>query len=395
MSTPGETSPEPQPLNRLTKRQEEVYEFYSKAKANIFGPNDYSMIAPCPKRSLFISDETMCVAKAFFGAKFDNRVRRFAVDFALISLLTQVVALPIGLWVLANKEAPNWVFIVTSTGGVFPLILLLRSHYAIARHLCMQWEPVFLTFYSFIFCLGVTYLRKFNFSVFFVFGAIFPALLASAFADAGAIRLDYAFIKGDISLLALALPPYMAAIGSIIVILIFVTFGGGKSIGEADNPNSNDLTVRAQSLVQSTGFTILLFLVRSMVLLIIEPRRCVSVHAPMINSIVTLSPDTTRSTEIAPQGYKNYYVNCVLSAKIIRPEDEDEDIGGPSGNYVSPSADNRNNNGNSSVPGADSTIRQTTKSSTGRRTAGFMMDVETTHNVIASYTPNEDGGSTV
>jgi hypothetical protein len=404
-------------INQLSPRQAEIYEFYSQAKANIFGPNDYAMIAPDPRRSLFLSDETVCVAKVWFGTKFDLRVRKFAVSYALPALLSQMILLPIGLWVITGNY-PRWIFILTILGGIFPIVLLLRSHYQIARHMCMQWEPVFLTLYSFVFCIAVCLLRQFDFCIYFIFGAVFPTLLASAFADASALRLDYAFIKGDISLLALALPPYIASISCIVVILVYVSFGRLHVTNDNGNSLSDELEVRTQSTIQTTGFTIVLFLARSLVLLIIEPRRCVSLHAPMMNSIVTLQPDTSRSTEIVPEGYKNYYVNCVLSARIQRHEECDDismsndreglhmsNIGNASDSNESKQAGDIESNGPVNALSKPSTNGNNVKfnsskgnvssggSSAGRRTGGLLLDVESTHNVITSYMPSSENES--
>lgn len=302
----------------LSNRQKYVKPYYDSAKVKLFEQFDYSLIAPATHLSLFLSDETFCVARELFGIGFDHKVRAFAAAYWFPSLLAQLILLPIGVVTFKGKF-PGWVTFLTFPGAVFPILLLLRSHWRVTRHMLMQWEPLFLTGYSTVFCVALMDWSGWQIKSLFIPIVVLPTLLSCIFADASSLRLDYAFVKGDISAAALALPPYLVSEAVILTLLYIVT------------TQSSFLahSLSAKSVASTTGITISLFIARSIFMLFFDPLRCVSLHAPMRISIATLTPD--------PQDVEAANKESLANIEAIRSPQNQNSLHRPSPSMLSKS----------------------------------------------------------
>jgi hypothetical protein len=256
----------------LTAREQYVKDFYDKAKAKMFGPLDFTILSPSPDQSLLITDETHCIARELFGKQFDTSVRHFAVKNWFLSLILQILCMCLGIYLLTATADTSFRYqylnFLCLPGTLFPSILLLRSHWKIVRYMCQVWEPMFLASYALFFCLSILVLAQNSYSFLFLLFVLFPTLLSCIFGDASALRLDYAFIQGDISIAALALPPCLVSIGAIAAIL-------GANLEGFHGVDFGDVNVMgyAKSLVWTTGVTLFIFIGRSIVHILIYPHK--------------------------------------------------------------------------------------------------------------------------
>jgi hypothetical protein len=252
----------------FTPREEYVRGFYQEAKAKMFGPLDFTILTPSPDESLLISDETRCVARELFGTQFDLSLRHFAVKYWFISLLLQIFSMCFGIYLLTGSSHHHYLNFLCLPGTLFPSLLLLRSHWKILKYMTQEWEPMFLASYALLFCLSNLILVQNSYSFLFILFVLLPTLLSCIFGDASALRLDYAFIQGDISIAALALPPCLVSMGAIAAILITNLEGvNGVDLGDYH------VMGYAKSTVWTTGFTLCVFIGRSIVHIVIYPHK--------------------------------------------------------------------------------------------------------------------------
>jgi hypothetical protein len=158
-------------------RQRRLAPHYRSRKCSLFGSDDYTILAPSPS-SFLLTDENLTVASRLFGDSFDRKLRSFVIVAWLPALICQLASFPIGLLTLIHR-LPKDVAILTSIGGIFPVLLLLRSHWKVFWTLLMKWNVLFLTLYSLIFCVCVTFLMEFDVRIIFVWMVILPALLGT------------------------------------------------------------------------------------------------------------------------------------------------------------------------------------------------------------------------
>jgi hypothetical protein len=252
----------------LSLREKYVEKFYAAAGVQMFTSLDYTILTPSPQDSLLITDETRDIARMLFGDQFDLLVRHFAVRYWFISLLLQLICMSFGIYLLTASPSYHYLNFFCLPGTMFPMILLLRSHDKIFLKMCQEWEPMFLASYAFIFCICNLILVKNSYSFLFIIFVLLPTLLSCIFGDASALRLDYAFIKGDISIAALALPPCLVSLGGIAAILITNLEGfNGVDLGDYN------IMGYAKAWVWTTGFTLCVFIGRSIVHILKFPHK--------------------------------------------------------------------------------------------------------------------------
>lgn len=275
---------------KLTHRQRRLADHYASNHCSIFGANDYTLVAPSSS-SLLLSDENFTVAYKLFGDDFDRKLRSFVIVSWFPGLLLQLVCFPIGLLTLTGRLKPAMA-ISTFPGALFPVLLLLRSHWTVFQALIQKWEPVFLAIYSFIFCISISYIVMFDLRLIFIWMVIFPALLASTFADASAVRLDYAFLKGQLSTATLIMPPYVVSLAYVFSIIVLTNVCPPRNVVNVETTHvmSNIISsnINCSYIAASTGSTICLFICKSVALLFINPRRCNSLSSSMTIDTITL-----------------------------------------------------------------------------------------------------------
>ena len=272
----------------LNARQKKLICHYSSIGYPIFGPTDYTLIAPISS-SLLLTDENITVASRLFGEDSDHRLRRFVIISWFPGLIFQLACFPLGLLTLVGNLSPA-LALLTLPGALFPFLLILRSHWAITVALLERWEPLLIITYSTIFCTSLSYIVQFDLRLSFVWIVIFPTLLSSTIADASSVRLDYAFLKGDLSMTALTLPPYIVSLAYLVsIVLLCNTASKGNPI----DTSSVDIrwqmiqsSVKCSYIASSTGCTICLFIVKSIIMLFMDSSRCNSLDASMTMDIV-------------------------------------------------------------------------------------------------------------
>ena len=273
---------------RLNARQKKLICHYSSIGYPIFGPTDYTLIAPIAS-SLLLTDENITVASRLLGEDSDHRLRRFVIISWFPGLIFQLACFPLGLLTLVGNLSPA-LALLTLPGALFPFLLILRSHWAITLALLERWEPLLIITYSTIFCTSLSYIVQFDLRLSFVWMVIFPTLLSSTIADASSVRLDYAFLKGDLSMTALTLPPYIVSLAYLVsIVLLCNTVSKGNPI----DTSSVDIrwqmiqsSIKCSYIASSTGCTICLFIVKSIIMLFMDSSRCNSLDASMTMDIV-------------------------------------------------------------------------------------------------------------
>ena len=274
----------------LTSRQRRLFPFYVSKKVPLFGPRDYTLLAPSPG-SIILSDENETVASVLFGNTFDLKLRSFVILSWFPGLIFQLVSFPIGLLILIDK-LPPLMALLTVPGLLFPSLLLLRSHWRVFATLAVRWESIFLVLYSLIFCTCITLLTNLDIRSVFVWTAIFPALMSSTFIDASAVRLDSAFMKGELSITALTVPPSIVSLAYLLSVIAVINTQSTVNIDHETlhvttaiiNSNFN-----FRNIASSTGLTICLFVMKGLVVFFHDPTLCVSLDAAMSIDIVTLN----------------------------------------------------------------------------------------------------------
>jgi hypothetical protein len=296
----------------LTTRQKRLRPFYDSRNVPLFGPQDYTILAPTPN-SVLLSDENETVASVLFGDNFDGKLRSFVIMFWFPAMIFQLVTFPIGLMTIIDKFPPHMA-IISILGAMFPSLLLLRSHFRVIQTLLRRWESLFLTFYSIIFCTCVTLLVDNFFKSLFIWVAVLPALLASTFTDASAVRLDSAFLKGNLSVIVLTVPPYiisLAYVFSIVVLINTRNTVGPKNTTIYFSSTVTTSNINYGNIASSSGLTICLFVVKSLTVLFRDSSRCVTLDAAMNIDIITLnkpirhtvSDMKTYLSRVSPSGF--------------------------------------------------------------------------------------------
>ena len=277
-------------MSELNSRQRRLSAFYYYKNAPLFGPRDYALIYPTPD-SIILSDENETLASVLFGDFFDRKLRSFVIISWFPGLLYQLACFPVGFMIFIGSFKSYMAFL-TMPGALFPILLLLRSHWRVIFILMRRWESIFLTGSSLIFCICCTALLDSDFRLVFIWAVIFPALLASTYADASAVRLDSAFLRGDLSIAALTVPPYIIALAYVFSIVGLINTSSFTSQNKVAPMHLSSSIVQSSVnyiyMASSTGITISLFIVKSLVLIFIDPFRCISLDAAMIIDIVTL-----------------------------------------------------------------------------------------------------------
>jgi hypothetical protein len=283
--------------SELNPRQEKLSAFYKARKVPLFGASEYTLLVPAPD-SILLTDENVTVAFILFGDTFDRKLRSIVIAIWLPALIFQLACSPIGFLTLTGM-LPTKIVILTFPGAIFPFLLLLRSHWIVIHALFKKWEPLFLTFYSIIWCLSITFIvGKLDLRCIFVWLVIFPSLMASTFADASAVRLDFAFLKGDLSIAALTMPPYLI---SLAYVFTFIVVLNTRVHVEVEDQNKSLLVqssglsfdIQYSYIGTITGFTICLFIVKSIIMLFYHSSRCISLNAAMCIDVVRLSKTLT------------------------------------------------------------------------------------------------------
>lgn len=267
-------------IDNLSRRQSRLLPLYNSANSMIFGRNDFTLVYP-DASTYILSDENNTITSLLLGENVDIQIRKIVAKYLFFVLLLELIAFILGSLVMGRK-IPSWVAYLTFPGSIFPIFLLCRSHTHIFVALLKQWEPTFLLAYSVMFCISSSLiLEQQNIpceSAAFIFFVIFPSLVAAAFADASAIRLDHAFIINDISASVIGTPPYLVALASVLLVLALL-------FRNANPVEQHGILI---TMVTSTGTTLALFLLRSLLLLVIDPKHCVSLRAVMRVSVATL-----------------------------------------------------------------------------------------------------------
>jgi hypothetical protein len=274
----------------LTKRQKRLRPFYDSRNVPLFGPQDYTILAPTPD-SVLLSDENETVASILFGNYFDGKLRSFVIMFWFPAMIFQLLSFPIGLMTIINKLPPHMA-IISILGAMFPSLLLLRSHWRVIQTLLRRWESLFLTFYSIIFCTCVTLLMDNVFKALFIWVAVLPALLASTFTDASAVRLDSAFLKGNLSVTVLTVPPYIISLAYVFSIVVLINTRnriGPQNMTIRFSSSITTSNINYGNIASSSGLTICLFVVKSLTVLFRDSSRCVTLDAAMNIDIITLN----------------------------------------------------------------------------------------------------------
>lgn len=274
----------------LTSRQKRLFPFYDSKKKTLFGPRDYTLLAPSPG-SIILSDENETVASVLFGNNFDLKLRSFVILSWFPGLIFQLVSFPIGLLILIDK-LPPLLALLTVPGLLFPSLLLLRSHWKVFATLAVRWESIFLVLYSLIFCTCITLLTNLDIRSVFIWTAIFPALLASTFIDASAVRLDSAFMKGELSITVLTVPPSIVSLAYLLSVVAVINTQSAVNIDHETLHVTTAIlssNLNFRNIASSTGLTICLFVMKGLVVLFQDPTLCISLDAAMLIDIVTLN----------------------------------------------------------------------------------------------------------
>lgn len=278
--------------SELNPRQEKLLAFYKARNVPLFGASEYTLLAPA-RDSILLTDENVTLAFILFGDTFDRKLRSIVIAVWLPALIFQLACSPIGFLTLTGM-LPTKTVILTFPGAIFPFLILLRSHWIVINALSKKWEPLFLTFYSIIWCLSITFIvGKLDLRCIFVWLVIFPSLMASTFADASAVRLDFAFLKGDLSIAALTMPPYLISLAYVFTLVVVLNT---RSHVEVEDQNkllllqSSGLSfdIEYSYIATSTGFTICLFIVKSIIMLFYNSSQCISLNAAMCIAVVKL-----------------------------------------------------------------------------------------------------------
>ena len=277
---------------KMTGRQSRLAGHYVAKQCSVFGADDYTLVAPSPS-SVLLSDENITIAFKLFGDTFDRKLRSLVIVLWFPGLLCQLACFPIVLLTLIGRIKPAMA-ISTFPGALFPVFLLLRSHWAVFGALAHKWEALFLTAYSIIFCVAVSFFVKFDVRQTYIWLVIFPALLASTFADASAVRLDCAFLKGQLSMITLTMPPYIVSLAYICSIIALTSIYPPKNddITEANDALPTNSDTNCSHIIASTGVTICLFICKSAYLLLRNPYRCNSLSSSMTIGTITLKKRT-------------------------------------------------------------------------------------------------------
>lgn len=298
----------------LSKRQRRLRPFYNSRNVPLFGPRDYTILAPTPD-SVLLSDENETVASKLFGDSFDGKLRSFVIVSWLPAMILQLTSFPIGLMTIIDK-LPAYMAIFSIVGALFPSLLLLRSHWRVIQTLLRRWESLFLTFYSIIFCACVTLLMDNNLEALFIWVAVLPALLASTFTDASAVRLDSAFLKGNLSVTVLTVPPYIISLAYVFSIVALINtknaIGANRNMTINFTSKISSSNINYGNIASSSGLTICLFVIKSLVVLFRDSSRCITLDAAMNIDIVTLNkPIKQSSTD------KKSYLNKISPASFL------------------------------------------------------------------------------
>ena len=144
------------------------------------------MLAPLSS-SIVISDENISVAYHLLGEKFDDYLRIIARHFWYPALFLQVCCFLIGLLTLLGI-LPDYAAVLTIPGSIFPAIILLQCHWNIFCLLLYDWEQIFLTSHSILFCVTLTLTLHWDYRTVYIWLVVFPALYTSACSDASATR---------------------------------------------------------------------------------------------------------------------------------------------------------------------------------------------------------------
>jgi hypothetical protein len=240
-----------------------------------------------------VSDECVTVASVLFGDVFDNILRTLARYIWYPALIFQMGCLPIGVLSLLGHIS-DWGALLTIPGFVFPMMMLLQCHWKIFQALLYSWEPIFITFYSTIFCISITLIVHGYRSV-YIWVVIFPTLISSAFSDASAVRLDHSFLNETQqkfmlrNVILYASTTYIASIAYIfsIVVLLNIQVNLPYYTKGYLDIQSSLLNSRANYSITATttGATIIIFMLKCLLKLIKEPTQCVSLRAPMTVSL--------------------------------------------------------------------------------------------------------------
>jgi hypothetical protein len=274
----------------LTTRQKRLRPFYDSRNVPLFGPQDYTILAPTPD-SVLLSDENETVASVLFGDNFDGKLRSFVIMFWFPAMIFQLLSFPIGLMTIIDK-LPPYMAVISILGAMFPSLLLLRSHFRVIQTLLRRWESLFLTVYSIIFCICVSLLMDNFYKSLFIWVAVLPALLASTFTDASAVRLDSAFLKGNLSVTVLTVPPYIISLAYVFSIVVLINTRNTVGPRNTTIHFSSAVTtsnINYGNIASSSGLTICLFVVKSLTVLFRDSSRCVTLDAAMNIDIITLN----------------------------------------------------------------------------------------------------------
>jgi hypothetical protein len=274
----------------LTTRQKRLRPFYDSRNVPLFGPQDYTILAPTPD-SVLLSDENETVASVLFGDNFDGKLRSFVIMFWFPAMIFQLLSFPIGLMTIIDK-LPPYMVMISILGAMFPSLLLLRSHFRVIQTLLRRWESLFLTVYSVIFCICVSLLMDNFYKSLFIWVAVLPALLASTFTDASAVRLDSAFLKGNLSVTVLTVPPYIISLAYVFSIVVLINTRNTVGPRNTTIHFSSAVTtsnINYGNIASSSGLTICLFVVKSLTVLFRDSSRCVTLDAAMNIDIITLN----------------------------------------------------------------------------------------------------------
>ena len=326
-------------MSELNSRQRRLFAFYNYKNAPLFGPRDYALIYPTPD-SIILSDENETIASVLLGDYFDRKLRSFVILSWFPGLLCQLACFPVGFMIFIGSFKSYMAFL-TIPGALFPILLLLRSHWKVTVVLMSRWESIFLTGSSLIFCICCTSLLDTDFRSVFIWAVIFPALLASTYADASAVRLDSAFLRGDLNIAALTVPPYIIALAYVFSIVGLINTSTFTNQGNGATMHLSSSIVQSSVnyvyMASSTGITISLFIVKSLVLIFIDPFRCISLDAAMIIDIVTLD----KSIEKMGSPKKDFLLDDGLNNTLGRSPDviigaknEEIEIGHKSGSVL-------------------------------------------------------------
>jgi hypothetical protein len=288
----------------LSDRQRRLYPFNKSVNAAIFGTHDYPLLSPMTS-CILVSDECVTVSSVLFGDVLDHNLRILARYIWYPAYIFQIGCLPIGVISLLD-HITGWGALFMIPGFVFPMMILLQCHWKIFQVLLYSWEPIFITFYSTIFCISIT-LMIYDYRTVYIWVVVFPTSISSAFSDASAVRLDHSFLNKTQrkfllrNMILYASSTYIASllyIFSILVLLNVQVKLPFRTTGYLDI-QSVLLDTRANYSIAATttGATIIIFLLKCLFKLIKEPTQCVSLRAPMTVEIAYLKPPPLNASE--------------------------------------------------------------------------------------------------